>query len=185
MNGNILLFACAAALASCDKGPEINLKNATGNQIVSAVSQPQFSSSASFIEPGEWQSRVKIEQMDFPGMRPEVEARMKQALMTDKDDPTNHCVTAAEVNKPKADFFAAEKSCTYDHFVMGGGQIDIAMTCHREDGTQTRTVAGTYTPTTYSVDIESRSTSGRRAGAVIKVHADAQRVGECTGKNDD
>lgn len=183
MNRTILLFGCAAVLASCNKGPQVNLKNATGNQVARAVSKAGLASGDSFIEPGEWLSRVKIEQMDIPGMPPEVEARMKQMVAARKTAPSSHCITPAEVRKPKADFFGAEKSCTYDHFTMGAGKIDIAMVCHEEDGTQTSTVTGTYTPTTYSADIESHTTGGRTSGAVMKIHADSQRIGECKGKD--
>ena len=182
MNGNILLFACAAALVSCDKGPQVKLENATGSQVANAVTDSGTMSGGSFLEPGEWQTRMKVVQMDIPGMSPDLAARMKQAFNT---DPTNRCVTPAEVKKPTADFFGANKSCTYDHFTMGAGRIDIAMTCHREGETQTMTAVGSYTPTTYSTETEARTTGGRHSGSVTKFHIDSQRVGECTGKDDD
>ena len=185
MNQTIVLMTCAVILASCNKGPQVNVTNATGNKVAQAVTQSGVMAGGSMLQPGEWQSRVKIEQMEIPGMSPELEGRMKQMVPTDKADPSNHCITEAEVKKPKADFFGADKSCTYDHFTMGGGKIDIAMVCHRDGGTQTSTANGTYTPTTYSADIESRTTAGRRAGAVIRIHADSQRIGECTGKDDE
>lgn len=185
MKRTILLLGFAAILASCNKGPQVNLKNATGNEVAKAVTQSGIASGDSLIEPGEWQSRVHIEQMEIPGMPPEVAARMKQMVAADKTEASSHCVTPADVKKPKADFFGADKSCTYDHFTMGAGKIDVAMVCHQEDGTQTSTVTGTYTPTTYSAEIESHTTGGRTSGAVMKIHTDSRRVGECTGKADD
>jgi maltoporin len=87
------------------------------------------------------------------------------------------------VKKPKEDFFGADKSCRYDHFTMGGGKIDIAMVCKQENMTNTTTMSGTYTPTTYSMDMNMNG-SGPQQGMTMKMHVDAQRVGECTGKED-
>jgi hypothetical protein len=66
---------------------------------------------------------------------------------------------------------------------MGGGKIDIAMVCKQENMTNTTTMSGTYTPTTYSMDMNMNG-SGPQQGMTMKMHVDAQRVGECTGKED-
>jgi hypothetical protein len=185
MKQTMLLITCAALLASCDKGPQVDLKNATGNEVAKAVSQSGAVSSASFIEPGEWQLTTKIEQMEMPGLSPEDEARMKQMTATDSADTANHCVTPAEAKKPMTNFSGTQKSCTYDHYTMGAGRIDIAMVCQQSGETQTSHIVGTFTPTTLSADIESRTTAGRHAGGIMKSHIDYQRIGECTGKDDD
>jgi hypothetical protein len=49
--------------------------------------------------------------------------------------------------------------------------------------TQTTNMSGSYTPTTYSLDMNS-SGSGPQSGMTMKMHVDASRVGECTGKDD-
>jgi hypothetical protein len=43
-------------------------------------------------------------------------------------------------------------------------------------------VTGSYTPTTYSIDSSMSGSGGRENGMSMKMHVDAQRVGECTGK---
>ena len=88
-----------------------------------------------------------------------------------------------DVKKPKEDFFGNGQSCRYAHFNMGGGRIDVQMTCNEEGATQTTNVSGTYTPTTYSIDMSSSGT-GEHQGMTMKMHADAHRVGECTAKDD-
>jgi len=49
--------------------------------------------------------------------------------------------------------------------------------------TQTTNLSGSYTPTTYSLDMASNGT-GPQQGMTMKMHVDAQRVGECTAKDD-
>jgi hypothetical protein len=49
--------------------------------------------------------------------------------------------------------------------------------------TQTMSASGSYTPTTYSLDTAMNG-SGPQSGMRMKMHVDAQRVGECTGKDD-
>jgi hypothetical protein len=45
-------------------------------------------------------------------------------------------------------------------------------------------MAGTYTPTSYSLDMSSNGSGGQQAGMTMKMHVDSQRVGQCTGKDD-
>ena len=89
------------------------------------------------IEPGLWQSKVTVEEMSIPGLPPEYAEKMKQTMAEHRNEASSHCVTAADVKKPKEDFFGADKSCRYEHFTMGGGKIDIAMVCKQEGSTQT------------------------------------------------
>lgn len=185
MKQTIILLAGAALLASCNKGPQVNLRNATGNEVTQAVKQSGVMTSDYMVQPGLWESKVVIQQMDIPGMPPQFADRMKQSIAEHKNDTSKHCITPADVKKPKAEFFGADKSCKYDHFTMGGGKIDIAMVCHEEDTTQTSKMSGTYTPTSYSMDVSSTATGGGQNGMQMKMHVDSQRVGECTGKDSD
>jgi hypothetical protein len=46
-------------------------------------------------------------------------------------------------------------------------------------------VTGTYTPTSYSIDTAMNGSGGHQNGMTMKMHVDARRVGECTGKDDE
>lgn len=182
MRHGLCVIACAVVLASCNKGPQVNLKNATGNQVTQAVRQSGVMTSDTMVQPGLWESKVNVEEMNIPGMPPEYADRMKQMMAKDRQHSSRHCLTPAEVKKPKEDFFAGEdKSCHYQHFTMGAGKIDISMVCSEEGATQTTNMSGTYTPTSYSMDMSSNASGGRQSGMTMKMHVDAQRVGECTG----
>jgi hypothetical protein len=110
---------------------------------------------------------------------------MKQSIAEHRNDTNKHCIKPEDVKRPKEDFFGADKSCKYDHFTMGGGKIDVAMVCHRANTTQNMNVSGSYTPTSYSIDTAMTGTGGDENGMSMKMHVDAQRVGECSGKDDE
>ena len=181
----LCVAAVGLCVSGCNKGPTVSVRNATGNEVASAVKQSGVMTSGSMIEPGLWQSKVAIQEMTMPGMPPEYADKMKQSLAEHRNDVNKHCVTEADVKKPKADFFGADKECKYDHFTMGGGKIDIAMACQHDGTTNAMKVSGSYTPTTYSIDTAMTGSGGREAGMSMKMHVDAQRVGKCTGKDDD
>lgn len=178
-------LASVLCLAGCNKGPEVNLKNATAGQVTQAVKQSGVMTSDSMVQPGLWESKVTIQQMDLPGVPAQYLDRMKQSMAEHRNESSRHCIKPEDVKKPKEDFFGADKNCKYDHFTMGGGKIDIAMVCHEEDTTQTMNGTGSYTPTSYSIDTSMTGTGGRQNGMAMKMHVDAQRIGECTGKDDD
>ena len=185
MKAALFVTASVLFLGACDKSPKVDLKNASGNQVAAAVKQSGMMSRETMIEPGLWESKVTVAEMNIPGMPPEMANKMKASMAEHQREASRHCVTEAEVRKPKEDFFGADKSCRYEHFTMGGGKIDIAMVCHGEDATQNMNVRGSYTPTTYSIDTSMSGSGGREAGMSMKMHVDANRVGECTGKDDD
>lgn len=179
------LVLSVASLAACNNSPTVNLKNATANQVGQAVSQSGVMNSGRMVEPGLWESRVTVQEMNIPGLPPEYADKMKQQMASHQVQNSRHCITPEEVKKPKEDFFGADKSCKYDHFTMGGGKIDIAMVCSHEGSTQAMNASGTYTPTTYSLDMASNATGDAAEKMSMKMHVDSHRVGECTGKDDD
>ena len=179
----VCVVASALCLAGCNKGPTVELKNASGNEVAAAVRQSGVMSSNTMMQPGEWESKTSVLEMNMPGIPAQYAARMKQSIAEHRNEASRHCIKPEDVKKPKEDFFGADKSCRYDHFTMGGGKIDIAMVCKQENLSNTTNMAGTYTPTTYSMDVSSVG-SGPQQDMTMKMHVDAKRIGECTGKED-
>jgi hypothetical protein len=179
-------YACAVAsvlcLSACNKGPQVDLHNATGNQVATAVNQSGIANGDAMIQPGLWQSKTVVKEMNIPGIPAQYAEQMKAKFAQGSNETNSHCVKPEDVKKPKEDFFGGDKSCKYDHFQMGDGKIDVAMVCHREDSTQTMNMSGSYTPTTYSMDMSMNGSGGGQNGMTMKVHVDSRRVGECTGK---
>ena len=184
MKHAVCVFASVAALSACNKGPAVELHNATGNEVAKAVVQSGMMSGDTMVRPGLWQSKTVVEEMTMPGIPAQYAAQMKQSIAQHRNETSSHCIKPEDVKKPKEDFFGADKSCKYDHFTMGGGKIDVAMVCHQEESTQKMNVSGSYTPTSYSLDTSMTGSGGQENGMSMKMHVDSQRVGECTGKED-
>src|SRR5438128_4580512 len=129
----VCVIACVGALTACNKGPEVDLKNASGNEVALAVRQSGVMSSDTMVEPGLWQSKVTIQEMNIPGIPAQYAGRMKQEMAAHQKETTKHCLTKDEAKKPKENFFASQdKSCRYAHFTMGSGKMDMQMVCKEE-----------------------------------------------------
>lgn len=183
MKTAVLTFACVLALAACNKSPEIHETNASVAEVASKVREA--SAQESFVQPGKWQSKVTIDEMQIPGMPAEMAQRMKQQMAQYQAHSFETCLTKAEVKKPKEDFFTGkDDQCRYDHFTMAGGKIDAVMRCDRgnEGGSQIMELAGTYAPETYAMKMSMihEGGAGHDAGMTMKMHVDARRIGDCT-----
>ena len=183
MKYSLLIIASAAALAACNKSPEIHETNASVADVANKVREA--SADEGFVHPGKWQSKVTIDDMQIPGMPPEMAQRMKQTMAQYQAHSFETCLTKAEVKKPKEDFFTGKnENCRYDHFTMADGKIDAVMRCtgEREGGNQVMQLAGTYAPETYamSMSMKQEGGEGASAGMTMKMHVDARRIGECT-----
>lgn len=184
MRTAVCVIACIVCLSACNKGPTVELHNATTQQVAQAVTKSGVINSDTMVQPGLWKSKTIIQEMNMPGIPPQYLARMKQSMAEHRNESSSHCIKPEDVKKPKEDFFGADKTCKYDHFTMGGGKIDMAMVCHQEVSTMNMKVSGTYTPTTYSIDTSMTGSGGHENGMSMKMHVDSERVGDCTGKED-
>ena len=181
----VCVIASVLCLAACNKGPKVDLHNASGNQVAQAVKQSGMMNSGSPIEPGLWETKATYSEIDIPGLPPQYAEKMKQDMAMGRDKPSHHCIKPEDVKQPSESFFGADKDCKFQHFTMGGGKMDVAMLCKAEGTTRTMNMSGTYTPTTYSLDMAmNASGEGQESGMSIKGHIESHRVGECTGKED-
>jgi hypothetical protein len=180
----VLLIASAALLAGCNKSREVNEKNASVAEVANKVREA--GGDQSFVRPGRWQSKVTIEQIDIPGLPAEMVQRMKTMMAERQEHSFESCLTPEDVKRPKEDFFAGRNNnCRYDHFTMGGGKIDAAMRCGAKGGeSQLMRMAGTYSPDAYQMQMSTQIQGGREAaaGMAMRMRVEAQRMGECTGK---
>jgi hypothetical protein len=67
---------------------------------------------------------------------------------------------------------------------MGGGKIDAKMTCKAEQGTQTMTMNGSYTPETYQMTMAVNGMGPMGKAMSMQMELSAKRTGECTGKEE-
>jgi hypothetical protein len=180
MRTAVFLIAAVAAVAACNKSPEVHETNASIAQVQNAVRES--GASEQFMNPGKWQSKVTIESINVPGMPSEIAQRMKQTIAQARGFES--CLTKEDVKQPKEDFFTGKNDqCRYDHFTMSGGKIDAVMRCEEGNGTQVMRMAGTYSPDSYQMSMAMEHEGGKadEAALAMKMRVEAHRVGQCTG----
>lgn len=181
MRAGFLIIACALPLAACNKGPDVNVKNASAGEVAEKVRQA--AGSDTLIEPGRWQTKITLLDVDIPGAPPQMAQQMKQTMAKMQGHNYDTCLTEADVKRPKEDFFAGKSNdCRYDHFTMAGGKIDAVMRCEgKASGAMTMSINGTYSRDSYEATMAMDVSGGREGGMKMQSHAQSHRVGQCTG----
>lgn len=179
-----LMVTCALALAACNRGPNINEKNASVEDVAAKVREA--SGREGFVKPGQWQSHVTIEDFDIPGMPPEAVKQMRSSIAQNRQNNFESCLTEEDAKQPKGKFFTGNDECRYDHFTMGGGKIDAAMKCASGQGmTQIMTMKGTYSPESYDMrmTMKGEGMQGPASGMTMQMRVESKRIGECRPKS--
>ena len=168
------LFA-AIAITGCSKGG-VEAKNESAESVAKKVAAADIK-----ISPGHWESTMKFEKLEMPGMPPQAQAAMQRAMATSRTFAS--CLTPEEVNRPNAGFFGShETGCTYKHFTMAGGKIDAEMICDRSAGQMRMTMQGTYDADNYTMRVSNQGTMAPGKTMNTTMAMTAHRTGECTGK---
>jgi hypothetical protein len=171
----LLLALPLIALAACDTGPKVEADNAKPSEV--AEKMRDAVGGETFVRPGKWLSTVTIQDMDMPGMPPEFSAKMREAMVARQVET---CLTPDQAKRPKGDFFAADKSCQYDHFEMRGGKLDAAMRCEHDGMSQATTMTGDYSPDAYQMTMSTKMEgTGPQSGMTMKMQVAAKRIGDC------
>jgi len=174
-------------LAACNSGPSVTATNATQAEVQEKVAAASAASGTPMVEPGRWEGKVTMHDIDLPNMPAQAKAQMKAQM--GQGQSFISCVTPEDVKEQKA-FFTGDgndKSCKYDRFVLAGGKVDGAMTCDHGGGNKMRmTMSGVYAPQSYRMDMSSRAEGTAPMGAMsMRMTVEAKRVGTCRGSKDE
>lgn len=179
-----LLASATLALAACDKGPQVDLTNATPAEVAKAMKDS--GATRSMVRPGKWSSTVAVLEMNSPGMPAEMQAMMKQRI--GQPQTVEACLTAEQVDNPERMLGQIPASCKYDRYVMGNGKMDGKLRCDSNGMKQEMSVVGTYSDDQYSLTIDNKNSvpanaaAGQPAGTMsMKMKVDSKRLGECDG----
>lgn len=181
MKAALLLIACALPLTACNKGPQIHEKNASIEEVANKVQAA--ARDQAFVDPGKWETKVSLLDVDIPGMPPQMAAQMKQSMGKMQEHGFTSCLTEEDAKRPKENFFAGNnKDCRYDHFTMSGGKIDAALRCEGkpEGGAMNMTINGTYSRDSYEATMAMDVSGGREGSMKMRSHSESHRVGQCT-----
>ena len=177
-----LMLAPLITLAACGSGTQVEAENASVAEVQARIKEA--GGAPEMLNPGRWESTVRIEKVDIPGMPAELAERMRKAMA---GRTSASCLTPEEARKPAAEFFAGKdrQGCRYDHFRMGDGKLDAKMTCAGQGGGATIAMKGDYTPDSFqlAMNMDGKGIPNAPQGAMTMAMAvDSKRVGECTGQ---
>ena len=174
--------ATALALAACDKGPQVDLTNATPAEVAKAMKDS--GATRTMVRPGKWSSTVAVLEMNSPGMPPEMQQKMQETLGQPRT--VEACLTADQVDNPERMIGAIPASCKYERYTMGNGKMNGKMRCETNGMVQEMSVAGTYSDDAYSLTIDNKTivpagaVAGQPTGNMsMKMKVDSRRLGEC------
>ena len=180
MKATALLIACAA-LAACNKSPEIHEKNASIQQVAEAAGKANAASGIE-LRAGQWRLSGTVEDMSFPGMPASAQADVKRMMGEKNNFTTEYCLTPEEAKRPRGKFFGGKPSdnCRYESFDMENGKIDAVMRCEGQpSGSMTMKISGTYAPDRYSTMAAMDVAGEGRGGMSMKMRSEAHRIGDC------
>lgn len=165
-------------LAACNTEPDIEMENAS---VAEVAGEMRKEGSSSFVNPGKWEQKATLLEIDAPGMPPEARQMMQKAM--DQVQVHEVCLTPEQAKSPKEDFFAGtDKNCRYEHFNWGGGKIDLKLNCKHPQATQTMVMVGSYSPDNYTMTMTTTNAGGGPGGKMtMKMKVDARRLGACDG----
>jgi hypothetical protein len=183
----LITAAILLPLAACNKAPEVTATNATPAEV-----QEKLAAAGGgdvMVQPGRWEGKMTIQEMDMPNLPPEAKAQMKAQAQAGGAKTFISCVTPEDVKSQKAFFTAEEddKSCKYDRFSMAGGKVEAVMNCDRGGSKMHMEMNGTYSPDHYVMTVSNKVEGGNAPmGAMsMKMQIEAKRAGVCKGTPDE
>lgn len=179
LTGTVLAGGVTLLLAACGGGDTVTAQNASVAEVAEKVKNADLAEE-SFISPGRWEMTMDIQEIEIPGMPPEMKQHMQSAMGKGRSFAT--CVTPEEAKRPKEDFFAGQDApnCRYENFAMGDGKIDLVMTCKEEGGTRRMAMTGRYGGDAYTMNMDM-SGQGEGGAMTMKATMKGARVGACKG----
>jgi hypothetical protein len=180
-----LTAALILPLAACNRGPSVSATNATPDEVRAKVAAA--GGGDVMVKPGRWEGTYTMQDMEMPGMPPQVKEAMKKQMGAARSFV--NCVTEEDVKQQKTFYTGANnKNCKYDHFTLGGGKVDAAMACDADGqgGKMAMVMNGTYSPDAYHMDMSAKGEgAGPMGGMTMKMTVEAKRVSACTGAKDE
>lgn len=182
---SVMTVTALVLLAGCNRSPTIEATDVSRAEVANQIAAA--GGAESFVRAGKWATTVSIDSMEAPGMPPDAVARMK--AVTAKGHTVESCVTPDQAKKPAPSMLGGDNDrCRYEHFKLGGGKIDVLMRCSgagpQKQVTQVMAMTGTYDADTYHMAMDSKTDTGVGAmgSMAMKMHLDANRLGECDAK---
>lgn len=178
-------LASTFALAACGNEPEADADG--DGTITQDEVEAVLANSDLVISPGEWENTVEFVDIQIDESQLPAEARGMMPAVLDamrgQKNTTNSCVTEDQAKEPAAEMFSGNNAadCEYSKFDFAGGKIDMAMTCtDPQSGTANFTSTGTYTETSYSMEMDISMDGAPMGEMKISAKSSGKLLGECS-----
>ncbi|MBA3879714.1 MAG: DUF3617 domain-containing protein [Sphingobium sp.] len=124
------------------------------------------------IQPGKWENRIEVIDVQMKGAPPSVTAAMKGRPMV-----VTSCVTPQQAAAGPQAAMNADKSSRFVRYSAAGGKIASELLCSRPGGTMRVVSQGSYTPTSYAVS--GTGVMSGRAAMTMRTRTTGRRLGGC------
>jgi hypothetical protein len=142
-----------------------------------------LNAAAAYMHPeaGRWESTVKVNHMDMPGMAPQMRDAMQHAMAGASVIAT--CLTPEQAAQPGSTFFTgrAHHDCAYDSFTMADGNLNAVMHCSGASTHMKMTMNGTYDANSYQLHSTMQMAMPGGGTMTQDANTTSKRVGACTG----
>jgi hypothetical protein len=143
-------------------------------------------------QPGMWETKAKVTQLQITGAPPEMQARANAQIGQERT--SSECLTAEQARDPLAQMRqmmsqqGATANCRFSDQVFAGGTIRIRASCPAAGGGSADiAVEGTFTETTMTATMTMNAqgpadpSAGGATGMRMTAETSGRRTGDCPG----
>ena len=172
----MVLSACSGGQKSADSG-----KSAGAADVAAKVASSEIK-----LQPGEYESTMKVLEFTMPGMPAGELDRMKSMMGGQMEKPHRYCFTPAQAAEGPKQLVSRmqQGDCKMSDFNSSAGSVSGTMQCSFNGrGSSTTHFTGTYRSDGSTMTMESDQQMPGMAGKGMhmKMSVDTRRVGECSG----
>lgn len=171
------------ALAGCSSGEK---KAESGAPVGSEQAAAQVAAAQIKLQPGEYESTIKLLDFSMPGMPAGQAEQMKAMMAGQQQKPHRYCFTPEQAAEGPKQLVARmqQGDCKMSDFTTSANSVSGTMQCNFEGRASSTThFTGTYRPDGSTMTMESDQQMPGMAGkgTHMKMQVDTRRVGECSG----
>ena len=174
--------AFTLALAACSSGEKSADTSKAGGTADAAA---KVAAAQIKLEPGEYESTIKVLEFAMPGMPPNQLERMKGMMGGQMEKPHRYCFTPEQAAEGPRQLVSRmqQGDCKMSDFKSSANSVSGTMHCTVEGrAASTTQFTGTYMSTGSTMTMESDQQMPGMAGKGMhmKMRVDTRRVGECS-----
>lgn len=138
-----------------------------------------LAASQSSILAGNWEATSVLSDLTLPPGMPAGAEDMMRDMLGGEGMTSQSCVTQEDLDQaPERMFEETNGDCRYTEFDMAGGEIHAVAQCNTDGGEMTMQMDGTYTATSYDMDMRMQGDAGMGA-MTMAFDVTGTRLGDC------